>query len=205
MSTKVAEKKPLFEFSLFKNYAFFALCMQLFLYTLSFNTTFVFLPALAKEKGISQMEGAYMVSILGICDMFSRICTSAILDLKQIKPYRLIIYNVVMFVNAFVSLLLPSMKTFWQFSIVCGLYGIMSGTYISQKSVVLVDILGVEKLTNGFGLMLVFQGMGSLIGPTVGGENVLLFGVNLNHWVSFLYIMHTIQLVYCRSPQSTNS
>lgn len=168
---KKTEKKPLFEFSLFRNFAFVALCLQLFLYTLSFNTTFVFLPALAKEKGISQMEGAYLVSLLGICDMFARITMSAVLDLRPIKPYRLIIYNVVMFVNAVVSLMLPSLKSFWHFAIVCGLYGIMSGTYISQKSVVLVDILGVEKLTNAFGLLLVFQGMGSLIGPTVGGKN----------------------------------
>lgn len=164
------EKKPLFDLTLFRNYAFLALCLQLFFYTLSFNTTFVFLPALAKEKGISQIEGAYMVSILGICDMFSRITMSALLDLKRIKPYRLILYNVVMFVNAGVSLLLPSMTSFWHFAIVCGLYGIMSGTYISQKSVVLVDIVGVENLTDGFGLMLVFQGLGSLVGPTVGGE-----------------------------------
>lgn len=172
---KKTEKKPLFEFSLFRNFSFVALCLQLFLYTLSFNTTFVFLPALAKEKGISQLEGAYLVSLLGICDMFSRVTMSAVLDLGPIKKYRLIIYNVVMFVNAGVSLMMPSMTSFWHFAIVCGLYGIMSGTYISQKSVVLVDILGVEKLTNAFGLLLVFQGMGSLIGPTVGGKSNLQF------------------------------
>lgn len=198
MKNPEPEKKPLFELSLFRNYAFTALCFQLFLYTLSFNTTFVFLPALAKEKGISQIEGAYLVSILGICDMFARICMSALLDLNFTKPYRLIIYNVVMFVNAIVSLLMPSMETFWHFAIVCGLYGIMSGTYISQKSVVVVDILGVGKLTNAFGLLLVFQGMGSLIGPTVGGKlySWLFYPIhNQRRWCNSTSALKTKMLV----------
>lgn len=167
---KNEKSKPLLECSLFSNFAFTALCIQLFLFTLSFNATFVFLPALAKEKGVSQIEGAYLVSILGFFDMIARIVMSTILDLKKVKPYRLIIYNCVMFATVGVSLMMPSMKTFWQFSIVSALYGTLSGTYISQKSVVVVDVLGVEKLSSSFGLLLMFQGLSALIGPFAGGK-----------------------------------
>lgn len=164
------DKKPLLELSLFQNFAFTALCIQIFLFTLSFNSTFVFLPALAKEKGISPIYGAYLVSILGFFDMIARIVMSTLLDLKQVKPYRLIIYNAVMFMNAVVSVLMPSVRTFWQFAVICSLYGTLSGTYISQKSVVVVDVLGVEKLSSSFGLLLLFQGLSALVGPTVGGK-----------------------------------
>lgn len=162
--------KPLLELSLFKNFAFSALCIQIFLFTLSFNSTFIFLPALAEEKGIDPLNGAYLISILGIFDAISRIGMSVVLDLKRVKPYRLLIYNGVMFLVAIVLLMMPAMKTFGQFAIVSGLYGMLSGTYISQKSVVLVDILGVESLSSSFGLLLMFQGLSGLIGPTVGGK-----------------------------------
>ncbi|XP_045195972.2 monocarboxylate transporter 4-like [Mercenaria mercenaria] len=162
-------KKPLLEFALFKNFAFCALCMQIFLFTLSINITSLFLPALAKEKGVSNLQGAYLVSILGICDALCRIVVSSFLDLKRVKPYRLFIYNVVMFLTAIVSILLPSMTSFTQFAIVCGLYGMLSGTYISQKSVVIVDVVGVASLSSAFGFLMVAQGLSNLTGSTVGG------------------------------------
>ncbi|XP_060583505.1 monocarboxylate transporter 12-like [Ruditapes philippinarum] len=166
---KNGEKRKLLDLSLFRNFAFSALCIQLFLFTLSFNSTFVFLPALAEEKGVDRLQGAYLISILGIFDGIARIVMSSVLDLKRVKPFRLIIYNCVMFVVAIVSLLLPSMTSFWQFAIISGLYGVLSGTYIAQKSVVVVDILGVEHLSSAFGLLLMFQGLSGLVGPTVGG------------------------------------
>ncbi|KAH3853453.1 hypothetical protein DPMN_095977 [Dreissena polymorpha] len=167
--TQTGAKKPLLELSLFRNFGFTALCLQLFLYTLAFNLTFVFLPALAREKGISKIDGALLLSILGIFDAIARVVMSTVLDLRHVKPYRLIIYNAVMFLNAIIAILLPSMTKFWHFAITCSLFGILSGTYISQKSVVVLDILGVDSLASSVGLLLLFQGLSALIGPTVGG------------------------------------
>lgn len=164
------KSKPLLELSLFRNFAFCALCIQLFMFTLSYNSTFAFLPALVNDRNVSPLEGAYLVAILGSCDGLSRIIMSTLLDLKRVKPYRLIIYNMVMFLVAMVSLIMPSMQTFWQFAIVSAFYGLLSGTYISQKSVVVVDVLGVEKLASSFGLLLLCQGFSAFIGPTVGGN-----------------------------------
>ncbi|WAR19507.1 MOT12-like protein, partial [Mya arenaria] len=134
----------------------------------AFNLTFVFLPALAKDKGIPQLDGAMLVSILGIFDAIARVVMSTVLDLKRVKPYRLIIYNAVMFGNAAVAILIPSMTQFWHFAMMSGLFGFLSGTYISQKSVVVVDVLGVKSLSSSFGLLLLFQGLSAFIGPTVG-------------------------------------
>ncbi|CAE1141972.1 unnamed protein product [Acanthosepion pharaonis] len=45
----------------------------------------------------------------------------------------------------------------------------LNGVYISITSVVLVDLLGLEKLTNSFGLTLLFQGVATLLGPPAAG------------------------------------
>lgn len=44
------------------------------------------------------------------------------------------------------------------------------GTYVSLTSVVLVDLLSLEKLTNAFGLILLFQGIASILGPLFIGK-----------------------------------
>ena len=49
-----------------------------------------------------------------------------------------------------------------------------SGVYVSLTSVVLVDLLGLEMLTNSFGLVLMFQGIATLIGPPIAGKNIII-------------------------------
>ena len=45
----------------------------------------------------------------------------------------------------------------------------IAGVYVSLTSVVLVDLLGIEQLTNSFGLLLLFQGVATIVGPPVAG------------------------------------
>lgn len=49
-------------------------------------------------------------------------------------------------------------------------FGFLIGAYVGLTSVILVDLLGLEKLTNAFGLLLLFQGIASLIGPPMAGS-----------------------------------
>ena len=44
-----------------------------------------------------------------------------------------------------------------------------AGVYVSLTSVVLVDLLGIDLLTNSFGLLLLFQGAATFIGPPMAG------------------------------------
>ena len=42
--------------------------------------------------------------------------------------------------------------------------------YISLTSIVLVDLLGLNQLTNAFGLLILFRGSAGMIGPPVSGK-----------------------------------
>lgn len=48
-------------------------------------------------------------------------------------------------------------------------FGFTIGAYVGLTSVILVDLLGLDKLTNAFGLLLLFQGIASLVGPPFAG------------------------------------
>lgn len=62
---------------------------------------------------------------------------------------------------------------FFTLSIYASVFGFTIGAYVGLTSVILVDLLGLDKLTNAFGLLLLFQGIASFIGPPIGGN--LLF------------------------------
>lgn len=50
------------------------------------------------------------------------------------------------------------------------MFGFTIGAYVGLTSVILVDLLGLEKLTNAFGLLLLFQGIASFAGPPIVGS-----------------------------------
>lgn len=58
---------------------------------------------------------------------------------------------------------------FWGLAVYSTVFGFTIGAYVGLTSVVLVDLLGLERLTNAFGLLLLFQGIASLIGPPFAG------------------------------------
>ncbi len=62
--------------------------------------------------------------------------------------------------------------TYTTIAMMCALFGITSGAYVGLTSVVLVDLLGLDNLTNAFGLLLLFQGIASVMGPPFIGTHL---------------------------------
>lgn len=48
-------------------------------------------------------------------------------------------------------------------------HNITSAAYVLLTTLVLADLLGADKFTNAFGLLLLFQGVATLIGPPIVG------------------------------------
>ena len=49
------------------------------------------------------------------------------------------------------------------------LFFIFTAGYISLTSIILVDLLGLEKLTNAFGLLILFRGAAAIVGTPIAG------------------------------------
>lgn len=63
------------------------------------------------------------------------------------------------------------------------MFGFTIGAYVGLTSVILVDLLGLDKLTNAFGLLLLFQGIASLVGPPLAG---VLYDVTESYSPAFI-------------------
>ena len=72
----------------------------------------------------------------------------------------------------------------------CAVFGITSGAYVGLTSVVLVDLLGLDKLTNAFGLLLLFQGIASVIGPPIIGKRYIFIDRNQQYYL-------VLDAIYC--------
>lgn len=178
-------RKPLFEFSLLLRPRFFFFCISITMYMIGTKTVITFLPALASEKGITDIRAALLVSIFGGSDFVGRLA-AAVMDHKTLKPYRVYIYSVFPLLLSVVAILLTVATNFTEFAVVTVFVGLLVGLYMSQKSVIIVDLLGAEKLVTSFGLINMFQGLGVLIGPPVSGKTRIKMYANAyaGSWVA---------------------
>lgn len=67
--------------------------------------------------------------------------------------------------------------------IYANVYGVTSAAYVLLTTLVLADLLGAEMFTNSFGLLLLFQGVATFIGPPIVG---FMFDADGNYDAGFV-------------------
>lgn len=136
-----------------------------FLTSIGFYIPYVYTVAMSEELGVTNSE--YLISIIGGANLVGRIVLGFISD----KPWvnRLLAYNLCLTIAGISTAMSVLCWEFWGLAMYATTFGFTIGAYVGLTSVVLVDLLGLEKLTNAFGLLLLFQGIASLIGPPFAG------------------------------------
>lgn len=186
---------------------FIVFAISNFLTSVGMTPPLVFLPDRAAHMGMENDD--FLLSIYGIFNTIGRLAIGWMSDQKWAN--RLLIYNVSLSIGGVGTILSFLCKTFGWLSFYAGFYGaslsescqseipmpfskhtFVSGAYISLTSVILVDLVGLDLLTNAFGLMLLFQGVASLIGAPIAGK----FGLHT-------YLFELVQVTsdfrhYCR-------
>uniref|UniRef100_A0A1B6D5R3 Major facilitator superfamily (MFS) profile domain-containing protein n=2 Tax=Clastoptera arizonana TaxID=38151 RepID=A0A1B6D5R3_9HEMI len=156
------------DFSLLKDPIFIIFTLSNFCTSVGFCIPYVYIVAQALKKGISQKNSSYLLAIIGMANTVSRIILGYLSD----KPWvnRLYVYNWCLTICGLSSILSAFCYDFMTFSLYATTFGFTIGAYVGLTSVILVDLLGLDKLTNAFGLLLLFQGIASLLGPPIGGK-----------------------------------
>jgi len=166
-SEKAVILLKMMDFSLFKDPIFMMFATSNFLTSIGFNVPYVFTVDRAEAWGISPSSAAFLLSVIGISNTVARLCLGWLSDRPWIN--RLYLYNVCLVICGLSMGLSVFMDTYTTQAVYCAIFGATSGAYVGLTSVVLVDLLGLDKLTNAFGLLLMFQGIASVIGPPIIG------------------------------------
>ncbi|XP_066256765.1 monocarboxylate transporter 5 isoform X1 [Euwallacea similis] len=156
------------DFSLFKDPIFVLFSMSNFLTSIGFNIPYVYLVPKAKSLGMDINTAGRLISIIGAANTIGRIVLGYLSD----KPWvnRLQVYNWCLTICGVATFVSAFCFAFYSLSIYSAVFGFTIGAYVGLTSVILVDLLGLEKLTNAFGLLLLFQGIASLVGPPIAGS-----------------------------------
>jgi len=113
-----------------------------------------------------------LISIIGIMNTIGRVGFGVLSDLPQINSLYL---NNFCILGMGVSVAaVPVCGDYPSLIIVFVLFGLFLSGFISLTSITLVDLLGLDNLTNSFGLLLFFRGFASILGtPFAGVEKTI--------------------------------
>ncbi|KAK7487224.1 hypothetical protein BaRGS_00021576 [Batillaria attramentaria] len=126
-----------------------------------------FVPPLAHTLGIDSTNAALLVSIMGIANIISRVVIGFVCEQPWADLF--IINGLVAVVAGVATSVVPFLKTYTLLAVYCGVFGFCTGTLITVRSPICVEMLGVHKLTQAFGWVSFAHGLGSLIGAPLTG------------------------------------
>jgi len=159
--------KEMVNFSLLTNPIFLLVGTSNIFGMLGFYVPFVYLPNMATLRGISVEDANFLLSIIGISNTIGRVIAGWISDFSCVNA--LLVTNLAIFFSGVSTLVLPFCTSYGAFATIALLFGFFVAAYISLTSIVLVDLLGLDNLTSAFGLLVLFRGVSSMVGPPVAG------------------------------------
>ncbi|KYB27338.1 monocarboxylate transporter 12 [Tribolium castaneum] len=181
--------KEMLDFSLFHDWIFILFITSNFLTSIGFNIPYVYIVPKAKSMNLSAKEASMLLSIIGFANTIGRIVLGYFSDKAWVN--RLMVYNWCLTLCGIATTFSAFCPTFYTLALFASVFGFTIGAYVGLTSVILVDLLGLERLTNAFGLLLLFQGIASLIGPPMAGA---LYDATLSYDPGFYLSGITISL-----------
>lgn len=176
----VGTLQQMMDFSLMKNPAFLLIGIANLFGMLGFYTPFVYLPAAAEAKGVDKTAATFLVSIIGITNTVGRVLSGLVADIPCVSA--LMVNNVCIVASGLCVFLTPFATTYGSFCTISVFFGFFVSAYISLTSIILVDLLGLDQLTNAFGLLILFRGSASMVGPPLAGS---IYDATQSYDVSF--------------------
>jgi len=164
----LATLKEMMNFKLLADPLFFMIGISNVFGMIGFYTPFVYLPSMAAQyDNISVEDAAFLVSIIGVSNTLGRVLSGWMSDFEWVNS--LVVTNIAIILSAACVFVFPFCSSYAGFVTVALLFGFFVAAYISLTSIVLVDLLGLDNLTSAFGLLTLFRGSSSMIGPPING------------------------------------
>ncbi|XP_054716114.1 monocarboxylate transporter 12-like [Uloborus diversus] len=159
--------RQMLDTSLLRSPTFLLLAAGGFLTLAGFFIPFMFAIDRAVQRGISEEEATYLLPVIGLTNTVGRVFCGWISDRPSLNALSL--NNAALIVGGLLTIISAYLNTVELLLTYGALFGFSIGCFATLRSIVIVDLLGLEKLTNAFGLLLLFQGIASIIGAPVAG------------------------------------
>ncbi|CAG9133596.1 unnamed protein product [Plutella xylostella] len=141
---------------------------------------FVYIVDAARLNGVEPSQASFLLSIIGITNTFGRIACGWVADFPWVDS--LLLNNICLIIATVSVALTPFCFSYTAYICVAIAFGLAISGYISLTSIILVDLLGLDKLTNAFGLLILFRGAAAMIGSPLAGA---VYDATKNYDASF--------------------
>ncbi|CAL1283660.1 unnamed protein product [Larinioides sclopetarius] len=159
--------RQMLDMSLLRSPTFLLLGAGGFLTLAGFFIPFMFVVDRAVQQGITMEEATYILPVIGLTNTIGRVFCGWISDRPSLNA--LTINNCALVIGGLATALSTCVNSIAFLLSYGALFGFCIGCFATLRSIVIVELLGLEKLTNAFGLLLLFQGIASIIGAPVAG------------------------------------
>ncbi|UYV78759.1 Mct1 [Cordylochernes scorpioides] len=164
---KLQALRRMFDLALLTDVVFLLFGLSNFFTNIGFNVPYVYTKHRVQKLGVEEDQAGLLLSAIGISNTVGRVLLGYLSDQPWVN--RLWLYNTSLVVNGLATAFSNYCVTYNSMVAYSMAFGFTAGAYVSLTSVILVDLLGLDKLTNAFGLLLVFEGLACLIGPPITG------------------------------------
>ncbi|XP_052104904.1 uncharacterized protein LOC127737976 [Mytilus californianus] len=185
------KKLCIFDWSLFKNPVFLLYLIFVFCESLGYLSIFNILPPFCEEIGGTDTQGAMIIAIISISELFGRLffgwCTH--MCPNNCKT----IYFGATFLMGLGIVFTPDMSTFLHLAIFVGIYGFFSGGYNGVLFNTIINSLGLEKFSHAFGFIAFSASLSLLINPVESG----LIKDSTGSWMNVFRVNGSVALFGC--------
>nr|QHN70702.1 karmoisin-like [Limenitis arthemis astyanax] len=153
--------------SLFLSPTFVILAVSGFFTMLGFFVPFMYVEERGKANFVDDSTAAMYVSGIAISNIIGRIACGMLSLTPKLPP--LWVNNIALAAGGIATMISGlSYTNTCQFGFTT-IYGLSIACFASLRSILVVEYIGLDRLTNCFGIFLLFQGFGALLGSPIAG------------------------------------
>ncbi|XP_005107969.2 uncharacterized protein LOC101852434 [Aplysia californica] len=174
---------------LLKSTSFWVLVVFYFSATIGQAVPQMYIPALAKEKGLTPSQSAMLISLMNTLDIPCRIVVGVLVNCGFVSPSKACILP--MFVIGMVGQMTAFFNSYESMLAMAVMYGLFMGVYFAMQSLVVIEALGMKNFTSAIGFYYLIMGLAGAVSYPISGALRDLTG----SYVSAYTYLATMELV----------
>ncbi|PSN31947.1 hypothetical protein C0J52_21417 [Blattella germanica] len=155
------------DMSLLRSPTFLLLSLSGFITMMGFYVPFMYLKHRAELSGMDGSLSVWLIPTIGITNTVGRVGCGVVSSMPGIDA--LLINNIALTIGGLITIFSGISSSFGYQIFYSSIFGLATACFASLRSILIVDLMGLEKLTNAFGLLLLFQGIAATIGSPLAG------------------------------------
>ena len=156
--------------TLIKNWPYLVFCASSFVLFLWAGMPYVYLIDKAMQIDIAASKAAFLLSIIGISRTVGQIVLGYLGDHPKVHSVQLYAFSIA--ISGLATIFVPVCTVYAALSLYSVLFGFFISVTYCLTMMVLVDLVGLNRATNAFGLVQMAMGIATLLGTPIAGKQL---------------------------------